>query len=344
MGIVALQLLFYYDNLGAKPLLPVSLQLLGFALPLLSSPVLYIYIRSLSFAEVLNWKNSSFYVAPYLIFIVIGFCLYASKANALVLQNGYPHFDATLQPALVYFLTALLAVVPGYYALKGLFTLLKYQKSLPDNYAYTEKINLNWLKWIVLSLLGLFVGLFVLIKYGVAYHWVQNHNLFAFVGAVLSTYVFFMGFCGLRQSTVLSAIPLHPLMEPKATTPTSYRNSGLTDKRSLELFEQLKLHMDVQKPFLQENLSLTLLAAQLNLTPNQLSQVINQQTQSNFFNFVNAYRVAAVKEKLKDPTLAHYSILGIAYECGFSSKSSFNKIFKEVTGQTPLQYQKSTHK
>ena len=99
--------------------------------------------------------------------------------------------------------------------------------------------------------------------------------------------------------------------------------------------------MDEHKPFLNEDLSLAILAGELNITANQLSQVINQKTQTNFFNFINGYRVVAVAAKFKDPAMAHFSILGIAYDCGFRSKSSFNKIFKETTGQTPLEYRKA---
>lgn len=343
MGIVALQLLFYYDNLALAPIFPSYLQLLGFSLPLLSSPILYGYIRSLSFGYKTNWKNTGIHLLPYLIFNLTTFFLYYTTNHSFVVKDGYPHFDAELPISFVYFLTALLALVPGYYAVMGLITLLRYQKSLPDNYSYTEKINLNWLKWIVMSLVVLFIGLFVLIKYGVAYHLVYYSNLFAVVGAILSVYVFFIGFCGLRQNTVLNNITVEGELMKKETEPTSYRNSGLTSEKIAQLFVQLQLHMEERKPYLQENLSLSMLAAQLAITPNQLSQIINQKTQSNFFNFVNGYRVEAVKQKLKDPALAHYSILGIAYECGFSAKSSFNKIFKETTGQTPLQYQKSTN-
>ena len=268
--------------------------------------------------------------------------LYYATNNSFSLRNGVPYFDAGLNAVFKYGLPILLAIVPGYYAVMGLLTLLKYQRSLPDHYAYTEKINLNWLKWIVVSLMVLFVGLFLLIKYGVSYHLVNYTNLFAVVGAILTIYVFFIGFCGLRQNTALNEAAVKEITETKEVAPANYKNSGLTNERVEQLFLQLKIHMEEQQPFLQENLSLAMLAAQLQVTSNQLSQVINQKTQSNFFNFVNSYRVVAVKEKLKDPTLAHYSILGIAYDCGFSSKSSFNKIFKETTGQTPLQYQKST--
>ncbi len=108
-----------------------------------------------------------------------------------------------------------------------------------------------------------------------------------------------------------------------------------------DFFQKLVSHTEENKPYLDENLSLATLAQQLDLTSNQLSQIINQKTSSNFFNFINRYRVEAVKLRLKDPAFAHYSILAIGYDCGFQSKSSFNKIFKQMVDKTPLEFQKS---
>lgn len=342
MGIISLQLGFYYDNLSASPILPGYLQLLGFSLPLVSSPILYFYIRSLSLGAGFKWKNILIHLLPFLIFNCITFLLHYTKADDLYLKNGVPHFSSTLNSTIIYFLTALLAIIPGAYTVLSFVVLLRHQKRLPDNYSYTEKINLNWLKWIVVSLLILFIGLFLFIKYGVSYGLVGYPDLFAVVGAILTIYVFFIGFCGLHQDTVFNSyLTLQEDLNEEDIISTNYKNSGLRDEKAEQIFMSLKLHMDEEKPFLKEDLSLAALAAELEITANQLSQVINQKAQSNFFNFINGYRIATVKEKFKDPAMAAYSILGIAYDSGFRSKSSFNKIFKETTGQTPLQYRKA---
>jgi len=342
MGIISIQLGFYYDNLSANPIFPGYLQLLSFSLPLISSPVLYFYIRSLSFGYGLKRLNILIHSLPFLIFNCITFFLHYTKADCLFLKDGLPHFSSTVNPGLRYALTALLAIIPGYYSVLSLFVLLRHQKRLPDNYSYTEKINLNWLKWIVVSLLILFAGLFLFIKYGVSYGLVGYPDLFAVVGAVLTIYVFFIGFCGLYQDAVFNNnISLQEDLNEEDLTAVNYKNSGLSDEKADQIFIRLKLYMDNEKPFLKEDLSLTMLAGELEITSNQLSQVINQKSRSNFFNFINGYRVEAVKDKFKNPAMAHYSILGIAYDSGFRSKSSFNKIFKETTGQTPLQYRKA---
>jgi AraC-like DNA-binding protein len=342
MAIISLQLGFYYDNLSANPFFPGYLQLLGFSLPLINSPVLYFYISSLSFGYGLKWRDIWIHLLPFLIFNCITFFLYYNKENYLFLKDGFPHFSSTLNSGVKYSLTALLAIIPGYYTILSFFVLFRHQKRLPDNYSYTEKISLNWLKWIVISLLILFVGLFLFIRYGVSFGLVGYPNLFSVVGAILTIYVFFIGFCGLHQDAVFNnGISLQQDINEEETIAANYKNSGLSDEKADQIFFSLNLHMDEEKPFLKEDLNLTMLARELGITSNQLSQVINQKSGSNFFNFVNGYRVEAVKDKFKDPAMAYYSILSIAYDSGFRSKSSFNKIFKETTGQTPLQYRKA---
>jgi AraC-like DNA-binding protein len=342
MGIISLQLGFYYDNLSAKPIFPAYLQLWGFSLPLISSPVLYCYIRSLSLGFSFKWKSISVYLLPFVIFNCITFFLHYSNGNYLFLNDGVPHFNGALNPWISYTLTALLALIPGCYTILSFLLLLRHQKTLPDNYSYTEKINLNWLKWIVISLLILFAGLFLFIRYGVSYGLVSYPDLFAVVGAILTIYVFFIGFCGLQQDAVFNSnISLQEDINEEGVIATNYKKSGLSDEKADQIFARLKLHMDREKPFLKEDLSLDILAGELGITSNQLSQVINQNGKSNFFNFINGYRVATVKDKFRDPAFIAYSILGIAYDSGFRSKSSFNKIFKEATGQTPLQCRKS---
>ena len=73
---------------------------------------------------------------------------------------------------------------------------------------------------------------------------------------------------------------------------------------------------------------------------NHTSQIINENLNKNFFDFVNDYRINEVKKCLSDSKFSHYTLLAIAYECGFNSKSSFNSLFKIKTGLTPSEYQK----
>ena len=92
------------------------------------------------------------------------------------------------------------------------------------------------------------------------------------------------------------------------------------------------------KPFLNENLSLSLLAEKSEILQSHISQVINQHFQMHFYDFINRYRVEEAKEKLSSSDFDHLSVLGIAFDCGFKSKSSFNRYFKKHTGVSPTEF------
>ncbi|MDO7742168.1 MAG: AraC family transcriptional regulator [Pedobacter sp.] len=337
--LVSAQLFFYYENTSVQPFLTGIGGGLAFSIPLISAPVLYQYIRSLSFNKQPDRLILALYTLPWISYVIIIVATMTLYPAGLVVTSGFPHFNATIPDIVIYLLTYPMALLPGGYAVMGLYTLRRYQKSLPDNYSYTESINLNWLKWLVISILLLFIFLFGLIRFGIQERLLNAENLFLYVGTVLSIYVFLIGYLGLRQNTLLlSAARDFPLTAHSTTVP--YQKTGLDATAVEQIYLQLLGHMETEQPYLKDDLSLATLAQQLSLNTNQLSQVINQKAESNFFTFVNRYRVEAVKIKLKDPAFAHLSILGIAYECGFRSKSAFNRIFKEQTGISPLQYQK----
>ncbi|WPU95590.1 FtsX-like permease family protein [Mucilaginibacter sabulilitoris] len=87
-------------------------------------------------------------------------------------------------------------------------------------------------------------------------------------------------------------------------------------------------------------LSLSSLAGRLELSTHELSRIVNTALNKSFHDFIHEYRVADVTRKMQDPAYSHITLLGIAYESGFNSKSSFNRIFKEMTGKSPAEYKK----
>ena len=93
-----------------------------------------------------------------------------------------------------------------------------------------------------------------------------------------------------------------------------------------------------EEPYLDQELSLRSLAAQVELHPNQLSWLLNERLNKNFNEFVNHYRVQAFKKLALDPANAQVTLLGLAYDSGFSSKTVFNTYFKKETGRTPKQF------
>ena len=120
-----------------------------------------------------------------------------------------------------------------------------------------------------------------------------------------------------------------------------YRKSGLRDEMANEIERKLLTYMRDQKPYLNPELTIVDLSVQLQVSKHHLTQVINNKVGKNFFNFINDYRIEAVKQKLKDPNMKHLTLLAIALDSGFNSKSSFNSLFKQYTGMTPTEWRKS---
>lgn len=122
--------------------------------------------------------------------------------------------------------------------------------------------------------------------------------------------------------------------------PRKYKKALIDPQELEQQVSKLEEHMRNNRPYLNPKLSLKKLAEQLELPANQLSQILNEGTQQNFSEFVNTYRLVCFKEKAVDPKLQHLTILGLAYESGFNSKTVFNTFFKKKMGITPSVYWK----
>lgn len=128
----------------------------------------------------------------------------------------------------------------------------------------------------------------------------------------------------------------------KTVQPTKKSKSKTLDSKTINHYvEKLNKYILDEEPFLNPALSLRLLANQINIHPNQLSWLLNEQLGKNFNEFINKCRIEHFKKLVLNPANSHISMIGLAYESGFNSKTVFNTTFKKTVGMTPKQYQKS---
>lgn len=118
-----------------------------------------------------------------------------------------------------------------------------------------------------------------------------------------------------------------------------YRKSALDEMMMNEYEFALRYHMDKSKLFLNAEISLEDLSKETKIPKHHLTQLLNERFKQNFYSFINEYRIREAVKALENPT-KEVNILSLAYDCGFNSKSSFNKYFKKITDHTPSSYRK----
>jgi len=199
----------------------------------------------------------------------------------------------------------------------------------------TSEIDLDWLENIIVALvvLSIFIGLYNMLF--------RSINLNIYANMVSVVIIFLVAYNALKQKEIFLLNENQRNLIIKTVQKANTEKQKVIPDNDLEkLKSELSQLMDHKQPFLDAELSLKRLAELINITPHQLSYVINEGFNENFFLFVNRYRVEKVKELLLDKEKKHLSILGIAFESGFNSKTSFNTTFKKISSQTPSEFKK----
>jgi AraC-like DNA-binding protein len=119
-----------------------------------------------------------------------------------------------------------------------------------------------------------------------------------------------------------------------------YLKCGLPDGKAKWFYKKLLKTMESEEIYKNPDLTLPDLAGKLHISRNHLSHVINVSAGVNFFDFINRYRINEAKRILSDPEAENFNILNIAFEAGFKSKSTFNKVFKKFTAKTPKEFRR----
>jgi AraC-like DNA-binding protein len=298
-------------------------------IPLVYGPLLYLYVyANLEPSKQLSAKHY-FHFAP----IVLAY-LYMSPFIFLYTENQKRLVDSGElddYTTFSYLLLIVIVVSIIVYPIVSFRLLLKYRKMILNKFSYNERINLKWLRNIILSLGFLFFVIVVIITLQYIFNYdyqKQLDNVFYGLSVIL---IFLFGYFGIKQENIFVDKD-----KPEQSKNKSYEKSGLSETKAKEIHLKLLDVMNSEKPYLEPKLSLSKLAQLLQVSPNNISQVINQFEKMNFYDFVNSYRVDEFKKLAQ--TNSNYSILSLALESGFNSKSSFNQIFKKYTGVTPSAY------
>jgi len=222
-----------------------------------------------------------------------------------------------------------------YFTVRSYMILYHHKNHVLHVYSYRENIDLLWLRRIIIAFTIVACSSLILasVLYLAGIQIVYSDFLFY---TALSGFVFFIGYWGYRQGHIFT----YQVETVVADKTFEKQKSSNAKTFSAEEANKIKVFMEKEKPYLNPALTIHDLSEKIELPVYQLSKTINKAFHKNFFEFVNSYRIDEFKTKVCLKEFKNYTILGIALECGFNSKSAFNRIFKEQTGFTPGEFRK----
>lgn len=345
--------------------------LLGFEIPLpfVHSPFLFLYTTSLT-SQSQNKAIKYFHFLPFVLAYFLFFDFLTSSFRNKIFV--YDHDGIGYEKIMTFFLWIL--ILQGVvYIILCFFKLRKHKQNIVNNFSNTDKINLNWLSYLLIGICFIWVAI------------IFGNDKTIFSTVVL--YVIFIGYFGIKQVGIFTnkdyqkhsseisteaddAIDSKPdslidetyknqielpkkIQNTDANTLTEivvnevqienpgkvkYEKSKISSDEINTIHQNLSMLMSKEKMYKNPELTLADVAQKVNVHPNTLSQVINSMEQKNFYDYINLQRIAEFKQIAPLPENRQYTLLSLALECGFNSKTSFNRNFKKYTHLSPTEY------
>lgn len=308
---------------------------------------LYIKYMCLKFDR-LEYRDLLHFLPSFIVFLLfLPFFILSGPEKVNIILN-----HQTLYYKIVYKVIDYVAILQGifyfYYSLKYL---KRYHNQLRENYSNIDRITLNWLRNMVIVVFG--ISLLGSIGMNLYAFRLISDVYFDFQYFIVGGSIFLISYYLLtkRELFVSEVINSESDSDISELEKEIGLNSDLknVDKNQFhfdaaycsEVISKLTLVMENDKLYLNQDLSLNDVADQINVPRHHISLILNNVLNNTFFDYINKYRVEEVKRRLQDPSFNNLTLLAIAYDAGFNSKATFNRIFKKYENLTPLEYKNS---
>ncbi len=308
------------------------------AISLIIGPLILLYVRSLFIENKgLVKKNLVHFIYPVFYILVITLpmlILNVLDIKVLIYEQIEFFLDNNVFIATIYENIILFA-----YTCFSFKLFFKYIKATKFVYSNIEETNFNWIKYLLYGIFIINIYDAISIIFSSFYEDYTSESFFTVV-VLLVLFLYYLGYKGVNHSKIL--VPdflLQPLKKQKTKVVLKI------DEKESEIEIQKIIDIILEKSlFIDKNLSLSKLAKETNLTDKKLSTIINQQMKTTFYDLINTYRLAEFKRRILLEKYENITILGVAYDCGFKSKSTFNRLFKLHNGISPSVYKKENIK
>jgi len=287
-------------------------------------PLIYLYTRSITESDFKLTKDQILHFIPVALQTLLYVFLQCEDYSFRRWFWQEIHFPFTYN---IEFIGSLLSFI--IYLVLSILKVRAYQTWIKNQFSEVSKINLNWLK-LILAVLTLVCSLWIVdTLLRTIWEYYPKHD-----------------FSAIAMGASILVLAMGALLQPNLEK-TGFDNTK-GDRKSNEpdlaieplLLDKIQFEMKENNHFLNPNLTLKIFAESLKEPPRKVSHHINHGLGKTFIDFVNEYRVDEFKKQITQEKLAHLTLTGIALECGFNSKSTFNRVFKKISGQSPSSFQK----
>jgi AraC-like DNA-binding protein len=305
---------------------------MGFAY-FMDGALLYFYVKSLVYRDFSVHRKDALHLIPVLMyvgFLIATFYSYSLPERVALIEHDQYVYSA---PYLTIDFLGKLGRI--FYCVASILLILKYKDQLKATHSTIERVDIWWLKLLVAGFLIVTSITAALALAKIVHLWISFHpNLFQIMGLTSYYSVFFLVlilvFSSMRYFATFESIQ----KEQKQPTETKLVNIAFAEK--------VDAAMRSQKLYLSPDLTLDVLSETLHIPSKDLSLIFNRHFHSNFYEFINGYRITEAKQMLADPKHKDKTITQIYLEVGFNSKSVFNTFFKKIVGQTPSEFRQAS--
>jgi AraC-like DNA-binding protein len=311
--------------------------------PFTYGPLLLLYTQSMINEKFrFKWYYWLHFI-PFVIFLIFSLVL-INKPVVPADLSGFLLADGFQTHRIVFGVWFFISIIT--YGITIFILIARHQKKITDLFSYkSERITLQWLKILSITFYVAYNIVFITASLNV-FDLFNAFDPLTFSFAGLTFMAFAISFYGIRQPLIFNnrdIVNQEPVLieiPPETSRSSMYERSGLLPNDINRITKTIEHYFQNKKPYLNGNLTLQDIARQLDIPKHHLTQVFNMGIGKNFYTYVNDFRLAEVKDRLKDPAYKNLSLLAIAFDSGFNSKTSFNTLFKKHTGLTPSDYQK----
>lgn len=308
----------------------------------LQLPLIYLYVKSASFKDFRLSRIDLVHLVPFVfinILTVFSYHILPFDSKKAILNGGMRELQGVM-----YVMFAMLGIQMIVYFILSFKEINKYKQIVNENYSDLGKYNYKWIR----QLLYIFIfilGMTVIKNFAWSFIMVELHDIvFLFLKVLILIFINWVIYIALKRPYLFSGVDSQIKLLKEFIKERDVFNETI-DRSQVSVHEKELQHileecMNDKKPYLDPELTLNNLAAQIDVPARELSIFINKFYKIHYFDFINSYRINNAIEILADPANKKVTILEIMFEVGFNSKSSFNTAFKKHTGFTPTSYRK----